>query len=236
MKHIEPPIKWIGSKRYQLQTIVPKLLDSKNDTYIEPFLGSGAVVIELLKHKRDMKYRCNDINTAFPYPIRRTSTGNINSECLSSEYMEVKLNLVPRLKHRVIALQWIANDDPDVKTQVDHIDRNKLNNHITNLRWVTPSENSKNRTFKGRRKFEYIYELPDEAIQITEFDGIYLDRYYFDPENEQILLRTKTKQVKYQIVHPTLNKNCLRIRLNDVDGKKLERSYTTMMRELIDYT
>jgi DNA adenine methylase len=62
MKHIEPPIKWIGSKRYQLQTIVPKLLESKNDTYIEPFLGSGAVVIELLKHRVDVKYRCYDIN------------------------------------------------------------------------------------------------------------------------------------------------------------------------------
>jgi DNA-directed RNA polymerase subunit L len=162
-----------------------------------------------------------EINTAFPYPIRRTSTGNIISEYLNSEYMKVNLNRVTRRKHRVIALQWILNDDPDVKTQVDHIDQNKLNNHITNLRWATPSENSKNKTFKGKRKLEYIYELPEEAIQITEFDGIILDRYYFDPESEQILLRTKTKQVKYQIVHPSLNHNCLRIRLNDVDGRGL---------------
>lgn len=36
--------------------------------------------------------------------------------------------------------------DPDM--QIDHIDRNRLNNRISNLRLVTPSVNCKNRTNK----------------------------------------------------------------------------------------
>ena len=46
--------------------------------------------------------------------------------------------------HRLIALYYIPN--PENKSYVDHIDRNKQNNNIENLRWVTTRENSSNRT------------------------------------------------------------------------------------------
>tara|TARA_R100001224_G_scaffold97637_1_gene67744 strand:+ start:309 stop:794 length:486 start_codon:yes stop_codon:yes gene_type:complete len=44
--------------------------------------------------------------------------------------------------HRLVAEHFI--DNPDNKPFVDHIDRNKLNNDISNLRWVTASENGQN--------------------------------------------------------------------------------------------
>lgn len=46
------------------------------------------------------------------------------------------------LVHRLVAIHYIAN--PDNKSQVDHIDRNKSNNHVSNLRWATQSENCLN--------------------------------------------------------------------------------------------
>ena len=44
-----------------------------------------------------------------------------------------------RLMHRLVAEQYIPN--PEHKLMVDHIDENKANNNVDNLRWVTHQEN-----------------------------------------------------------------------------------------------
>lgn len=41
--------------------------------------------------------------------------------------------------HKLVALIWAPN--PMCKPQINHIDGCKLNNHVTNLEWVTRSEN-----------------------------------------------------------------------------------------------
>ena len=46
--------------------------------------------------------------------------------------------------HRAVAKLFVTQPSKD-KFIVDHIDRNKQNNKGTNLRWVTRSENDKNR-------------------------------------------------------------------------------------------
>ena len=46
--------------------------------------------------------------------------------------------------HRLVAAELI--DNPDNKSYIDHVDHNKQNNCINNIRWVSSSENSMNRS------------------------------------------------------------------------------------------
>lgn len=45
------------------------------------------------------------------------------------------------LIHRLVAFMFIENSDVENKVQINHIDEDKENNHISNLEWVTPKEN-----------------------------------------------------------------------------------------------
>jgi hypothetical protein len=52
--------------------------------------------------------------------------------------------------HRLLAIQFIPN--PNNFPQIDHIDKNKLNNNLENLRWCDCKTNSRNRTTTINRK------------------------------------------------------------------------------------
>lgn len=75
--------------------------------------------------------------------------------------------------HRILASVFIPNISPEERLFVDHIDRNKTNYSLNNLRWVTLKENSKN---ASPRKYagNYIYyayedkECTKLAFTLTE--------------------------------------------------------------------
>jgi len=57
-------VSWLGAKTKQLSDIIPKILAAKKDIYIEPFLGSGTVLLSLLQQTEVPKYiLVNDLNT-----------------------------------------------------------------------------------------------------------------------------------------------------------------------------
>lgn len=68
--------------------------------------------------------------------------------------------------HRLIALRFIPNPDPEHKTQVNHIDEDKTNNCVENLEWVTNDENSK----WGTKRERQIKSSGCSVVQI-DFNG-----------------------------------------------------------------
>lgn len=75
--------------------------------------------------------------------------------------------------HRVVAMAFIKNDEPKIKTFVNHKDGNKLNNHLDNLEWTTPSKNVQHAVDTGlititKRRVHQISILTGEIIATFE--------------------------------------------------------------------
>jgi hypothetical protein len=69
---------------------------------------------------------------------------NVNQQ---NGYMYVNLYYAPKKArpvyiHRLLGTHFI--DNPENKRYIDHKDRNRQNNKLSNLRWATASENTKN--------------------------------------------------------------------------------------------
>ena len=65
-------------------------------------------------------------------------------------YQVVKLVDKTVKVHRLVAEHFIYNYDD--KPDVDHINRDRSDNRVKNLRWVTKSENSQNKSFHKKNK------------------------------------------------------------------------------------
>ncbi|ADX87896.1 HNH homing endonuclease [Vibrio phage JSF13] len=69
--------------------------------------------------------------------------------------------------HVAVAWAWIPNDDPEVKTQVNHKDGNKLNNHVNNLEHVSHSQNQRhaiNTGLKGKGEDLYNASMSEDIV------------------------------------------------------------------------
>lgn len=92
-------------------------------------------------------------------PHRNNSTSTIKSRIISQHpdpkgYLKVRTsvnNHKTSIKvHRAVAEAFLPNLEH--KDQVDHIDGNKANNHVSNLRWATNKENFDYSMQNGLRK------------------------------------------------------------------------------------
>lgn len=79
-----------------------------------------------------------------------------------------------RLLHRLIAECFIPLPDSENKYEIDHIDNNRQNNNISNLRWVTHKENlDKSFDLKNqRRNKRVVYQYDLNGNLVAEYESV----------------------------------------------------------------
>jgi peptide subunit release factor 1 (eRF1) len=95
------------------------------------------------------------------------------------------------LVHRLVAFLFISN--PDNKQEVNHKDKNRANNVVSNLEWTTRKENSYHKTGKANIKFT-----------MNDIDKMYLLSQTNTLKDVAKIFKTTDKVVHYLLrhVHP----------------------------------
>jgi len=108
-------------------------------------------------------------------------------------YLHVDLynnNVRQRLKiHRLVALHYLNNVEG--KDFIDHIDRDKTNNKVSNLRWVNRSENQINRMFKNNTNTNHKH---------ISFNNTYNFRIQRNKKNIAKNFKTLTEALCYKFI------------------------------------
>lgn len=89
--------------------------------------------------------QCPDYEISNLGRMRNKKTGRIMKQTTNFQgYKVVTLNKKTFHVHRLLALAFIHN--PLNKLCIDHINNNKIDNNLENLRWATHSENMQNKS------------------------------------------------------------------------------------------
>ena len=85
-------------------------------------------------------------NQKFKRYLKYGSDGSGYLHVILSKDGNIKLHKI----HRLVGTHYIPN--PDNKICLDHINRDKTDNRVENLRWATHSENNQNRGIQNNNK------------------------------------------------------------------------------------
>lgn len=111
----------------------------------------------------------------------------------SGKYVTVRIS-------RMVAMAFLKN--PEDKPQVNHIDGNKLNDHVSNLEWVTQSENMKHAFDTGLASNAKGFESKHSGL--TEEQAKYVESVYVPYHKE---FGTRALGRKLGVAHSTVQKH-----------------------------
>jgi hypothetical protein len=138
--------------------------------------------------------------------------------------------------HKLVGEAFIPN--PDNKLCVDHIDCNKQNNNIDNLRWATKAENNKNRQLMKNNSSGYVGVYYDKRCNKWTakigHEGKLKNLGIFDKKEDALKVRLKAVQ-KYHGEYASKREKDLIINMNKILVKiDIDEDYQALERELND--
>ena len=170
-----------------------------------------------------------EIQTTYPYNIKKKSNNRIIKEGIHhSGYVYISLNGKYYNKHVIVARQFIEN--PDNLPQVDHINHDKADYHLSNLRYVSSSENNKNKSSHNGIQAVYVDDIPNDAM-IIDFYETRTERrefeenkyyYYFDETNNEDKFYAKITENIYKVLHHNIAKSGNEfVSLRDINNRQV---------------
>ena len=93
--------------------------------------------------------------------------------------------------HRLLALHFIPNDDPEKNIHIDHLDAVRDNNKLGNLEWVSQAENNRRMMLK---------RPPAEITQggIIKHRNSWLWQYYMKGKHKAKQMKSKEDLLKFR--------------------------------------
>ena len=105
-------------------------------------------------------------------------------------------------------------------TDVDHINHDRTDYHISNLRFVSRSENNENKSSNLNVEYEFVDKIDDEAIEITDYGNHHFEFYYYVHADDSFYFYTG---VNYRKLHINIDKrdNRAYISIRDNNNKQV---------------
>ena len=124
-----------------------------------------------------------EILNVYPFTIRRKDIHHELKEWLRKGYPSVALNGKTYYKHRLIAFQFLQN--PNNYTEIDHINRDRTDYHLSNLRWISSSGNKRNKASYNGVAVRYVDEISPESLVVDYYETrterhLFRDYYYHE--------------------------------------------------------
>jgi hypothetical protein len=143
--------------------------------------------------------------------VKNTKTGRVLKARINPwGYRHVNLSRLGKLStkdvHRLVAETFLENKDG--KKCVDHVDNNRLNNNLNNLRFATHTENNQNRQISLKNTSGYkgvnFNKKTNKWLAHISIDGKSNYLGYFDTIEEAV----KVRQLKANEIHGLFVNNC----------------------------
>ena len=177
--------------------------------------------VELLNHPD------YEILNVYPFTIRKKSNHRVVSESIKNTgYIQINLNQKPYTKHRLIADQFIPN--PNNLPCIDHINHDRSDCHIENLRWCSYAENNKNKTSHHGVNYTFVDDIDEDSIVITDYGKHEFDEYYYDRTVDKFYF---WNGIKYRELHIIEDKNGSKyVQMKSKEGKTIKVCYAKFKR------